>query len=248
MAAFILFPCPECLYSRIQTSTSSTAASKKRKTAPDSDVATTANEGNHRDHSTASYLAISVPDIEPAIFGFFLTYMYTGSYPSAVDDSIFSAWTPNILTSMSDSNPHCPEVKPPNAHPNLVPASISAWPLAYRLGAPSFTNHAMHRIYKGLGLYFTLTPDVTEYIWRTTMAEAPAHLAGLDRNPLRKFIIDILTTYWAVPATARAGGEVLGIKQEPVDCVDCTAEAKAKDVTECCDYGCSAEKELRCFP
>jgi hypothetical protein len=190
----------------------STAASKKRKIAPDSDVATptTANEENHQDHNAAPYLAISVPDIDPAIFGLFLTYMYTGSYPSAVDDSIFSAWTPNILTSAS--SPHCPETKPPNAHPNLVPASISAWLLAYRIGAPSFTNHAMLRIYKGLGLYFTLTPNLTEYIWCATTAdmpsiagqtsvEAPAHLAGLDRNPLRKFILDILTTYASTQAS-----------------------------------------------
>jgi hypothetical protein len=40
----------------------------------------------------------------------------------------------------------------------------------------------------------------------------------------------------------------MGIKQEPVDCVDCTAGAKAKDVAKCCEYGCSAEKESRCFP
>jgi hypothetical protein len=33
-----------------------------------------------------------------------------------------------------------------------------------------------------------------------------------------------------------------------VDRVDCTAEAKAEDVAECCEHGCFAENESRCFP
>jgi hypothetical protein len=37
----------------------------------------------------------------------------------------------------------------------------------------------------------------------------------------------------------------VGVKQEPVNRVDCTAEAKAKDVAECCEHGYSAENESR---
>jgi hypothetical protein len=172
----------------------SAAASKKRKVAPDSDAKTTATVDveNHHDHAAPVDLAISVPDIDPAIFGLFLTYMYTGCYPSTVD-IISTPWAPAILT-CTNKSPY-PETTPSSAPPDVVPASICAWLLAHRLGAPSFMNHAMLRIYKGLSFYFVLTPSLTEYIWSNTTASVPSiagqtsaeapHLAASDRNPLR---------------------------------------------------------------
>ena len=188
----------------------SAASSKKRKIAPDSDAkpaATVIDVESHHDHTASLSLAISVPDVEPAIFGLFLVFMYTGCYPSSVD--MASAPRSSAALTTAYKFPYS-DTAPLNTPPEVIPASVCAWLLAHRLGSPPFMNQAMLRIYKGLSFYFTLTPALTEYIWSNTTASVPSiagqsaeapHVAASDRNPLRKFILDILTTYWSVPST-----------------------------------------------
>ncbi|KAJ8112864.1 hypothetical protein OPT61_g4873 [Boeremia exigua] len=75
-----------------------------------------------------------------------------------------------------------------------IPPSIHAWLLGATLGAARFMNHAMLHIHSGMGEYFSLTPNLIDFIWRRTTHD----------SPLRKLITDVLTAYWAEPEPGRA--------------------------------------------
>jgi hypothetical protein len=180
---------------------SSAVANKKRKVSPvpgsdDTTTTTAAVTATVAVEGEVHELAprepdIDLPDMDPFIFGMFLTYMYTGAYPNL-------------------DSPHAS--KPRDA----ITPSIHAWLLAHRLGATPFMNYAMRHIHHGLGRFFTLTPDLMEYIWANTATAVLAAtgpvpaLSALDvlytasdinPSPLRRFVFDVLSVYWTAPVS-----------------------------------------------
>ncbi|CAO2647932.1 Nn.00g088540.m01.CDS01 [Neocucurbitaria sp. VM-36] len=104
-----------------------------------------------------------------------------------------------------------------------IPPSIHAWLLAQRLGAIGFMNHALTRIYGGVGTYFALTPWLLDYVWANTSvststtdtnaftsssssSSSPSFpYSGVvptpSPSPLRTLLLHILTTHWSSPVT-----------------------------------------------
>jgi hypothetical protein len=169
---------------------------------------------------------IRLADVNPSIFGLLLKYMYTGSYPQVVDgrplptshasNRSHQSPYPNIATAPSTlSTTHTPHAIYANhisVHtPEVIPPSIHAWLLAHRLGAVGFMNHAMTRVYHGVGTYFAITPSLVDYVCRQTMPafpdlSAPSTSSTIPRtcptlypHQLRKFFVDALVTHWASP-------------------------------------------------
>jgi hypothetical protein len=95
----------------------------------------------------------------------------------------------------------------------FIPPSVHAWLLGQRLGALPFMNHAISRIYAGIGVYFALTPSLMDYVWKETSpspkitssssnspsGSTPSATAKtvLTPSPLRKLLLDILITHWS---------------------------------------------------
>ncbi|KAF1841983.1 uncharacterized protein K460DRAFT_409422 [Cucurbitaria berberidis CBS 394.84] len=198
-------------------------------------------------------LVIRLPDVDAVIFGLFLKYIYQGSYPASVDSVSSTMHRVSPLTptttitpsrhppysSVPQTQTHTPPARTPNqshipvsqslsphrtAQSNPIPPSIRAWLLAQRLGAMGFMNHAMSRIFGGIGCHFALTPSLLHYVWAETsppsLANAPtsttaapstsissapdmlrAPNAVLTPSPLRKLLLDVLVLQWPSQAT-----------------------------------------------
>ncbi|CAN9297435.1 unnamed protein product [Alternaria alternata] len=155
---------------------------------------------------------IRLTDVDPAIFGLFLKFIYKDSYPPNVDartstthyhhrsltavpksttlgpETATALRQPSSNISPANSNghiqatpplSHMPTFMPPPLPPQemrqieFIPPSVHAWLLGQRLGAISFMNHAISRIYA---------------------ATAKNVLAP---SPLRKLLLDVLVTHWS---------------------------------------------------
>lgn len=114
---------------------------------------------------------------------------------------------------------HMPTFMPPPPSPQdmnqieFIPPSVHAWLLGQRLGALPFMNHAISRIYAGIGVYFALTPSLMDYVWKETSpsptitssssnsssGSTPSATAKnvLAPSPLRKLLLDVLVTHWS---------------------------------------------------
>jgi hypothetical protein len=90
-----------------------------------------------------------------------------------------------------------------------IPPSINAYLLAHRLHALTFMNNALTRIYHGIGTYFSLTPQLVDYVWTHTPSPNPAFAMPSSSStpltqpppvspasPLRALLLDVLTTHW----------------------------------------------------
>lgn len=170
---------------------------------------------------------IYLPDVNPAIFGLFLLFIYRGAYPASVDAprmkmlSPYGPTTPGA-TPASRTSPAptpLPRTASPPSHPtdNVVPASIDAWILADRLAATGFMNHAIAYIYSGIGQYFALTPSLLDYVWTQTDPKANRQITTqpnsttlgdnipassspstvISPSPLRNLLLHILVLHWA---------------------------------------------------
>ncbi|CAN9100802.1 unnamed protein product [Alternaria alternata] len=170
---------------------------------------------------------IRLTDVDPAIFGLFLKFIYKDSYPPNVDARTSTTHYPHrSLTAVPKSTTlgsetatalrqpsskispansdgriqatpplsHMPALMPPPPSPQdmnqieFIPPSVHAWLLGQRLGALPFMNHAISRIYAGIGVYFALTPSLLDYL-RQRMSSPPP--------PLRKLLLDVLVTHWS---------------------------------------------------
>jgi hypothetical protein len=104
------------------------------------------------------------------------------------------------------STPLCqsPMSPPPapttQAHTDFIPPSVHAWLLAQRLGAMSFMNHCITRIYNAIliGTHFPLTPALMNHVWKETSVNA-SQGSVKPFSPLRRLLMDILVTYWSRP-------------------------------------------------
>jgi hypothetical protein len=121
--------------------------------------------------------------------------------------------SPNNINGNPQTTPpptHMPILMPPPPPPqNLVPVdfippSVHAWLLAQRLGALSFMNHAISRIFSGIGVYFALTPSLMDHVWKetspvpsTTTTTTTTTTTVLTPSPLLKLFLDVLVTYWS---------------------------------------------------
>jgi hypothetical protein len=215
---------------------------------------------------------IKLPDVDPAIFGLFLKFMYKDSYPSNVDArtiptnlQLYSRTAgpkatapssdttvpshpppPNVSTNNSGAWPqtgpppshmptlcphqastplHSPVNMPPPPPPHdlapiqSIPPSIQAWLLAQRLGALSFMNHAIDRIYSGIGINFALTPSLMDHVWKETSpspSPSPSPTSPhtttstvLTPSPLRKLLLDVLVVFWSDPRSPNPNAVIL---------------------------------------
>jgi hypothetical protein len=168
-------------------------------------------------------------DIDHAAFGLFVKFLYTGQYhagvdagsqrlapasntstvntaPSAPMSSPYTVSSTNTITGPI-TPPHATSPSNPNSAP--IPPSINAYLLAHRLHALSFMNHALTRIYHGIGTYFSLTPQLIDYVWTHTPSPHPAFAMpsssstplmqpppAFPASPLRALLLDVLTTHW----------------------------------------------------
>ena len=195
---------------------------------------------------------IRLTDVDPAIFGLFLKFIYKDSYPPNVDARTSTTHYPHrSLTAVPKSTTlgsetatalrqpsskispansdgriqatpplsHMPALMPPPPSPQdmnqieFIPPSVHAWLLGQRLGALPFMNHAISRIYAGIGVYFALTPSLLDYVWKETSpsptitSSSSNSLSGstpsataknvLAPSPLRKLLLDVLVTHWS---------------------------------------------------
>lgn len=196
------------------------SANKKRKYSPDM-AASSGEDGDIEgvktsvEHYEQNEMVIQLPDVDPAIFGLFLKYIYQGMYPAIVDartshvqyaSYVLSTQTvsaqaaaqtlttnsprsaPNALPKTNKTGP--PPSKPATTaprnmtpaaagnhvngitHTEVIPPSIRAWLLGQSLKARDFMNHAIGRIYAGIGMHFALTPSLIDHVWVNT-AHAP---------------------------------------------------------------------------
>jgi hypothetical protein len=76
---------------------------------------------------------IEILNVDPAVFGLFLRFIYQSQYPAQIERGGFQH----------------------------VPPSICAWTLGRGLGAVDFVNHAMAHVYNGLGKSWSITPKVS---------------------------------------------------------------------------------------
>jgi hypothetical protein len=204
-------------------------------------------------------MAIRLPEVDPAIFGLFLKFIYKDSYPENTDAKASSSSAPKAanlppnpsarqfahttdhITGRTTGRPHAPQgghmpslfptptptpirampsipqmpptppstpiratpMAPPpapitQAHLDTIPPSILAWLLAQRLGALSFMNHCITRIYHAIGTHFALTPSLMNHVWSETSVTKTV----LQPSPLRKLLMDVLVTYWSHPNPA----------------------------------------------
>jgi hypothetical protein len=232
------------------------ATSKKRKIPPsnDGEEAEAKDEVEVEEGRKDGERVIRLPDVDPAIFGLFLKFIYKDSYPSNVDARAITAQNhhrsltvvpkPTISGSTTtaasrqpasnpppaSSNQHIQATPPPSYIPTLMPPplppqgmnhiecmppSLHAWLLAQRLGALSFMNYAISRIYAGIGVYFALTPALMDQVWRETSPSSsplpspsppsstfsspstPSTSTVLTPSPLRKLLLDVLVSYWS---------------------------------------------------
>lgn len=128
--------------------------------------------------TTSSYISpyapqIHLPSIDPPIFGLFVKFIYTGSYPTSND--LRHASSPS---SSSSSNA-------------TIPPSILAWTLGAFLHAPSFQNHAILHIYNSLGRAYALSPPIISYIWTKTSTSAA------QPSELKRLALDVLVVHWS---------------------------------------------------
>jgi hypothetical protein len=75
-----------------------------------------------------------------------------------------------------------------------IPPSIHAYLLAQRLQSITFMNHTLIRIYSAIGVHFTLSPSLIDFVWANTNTSP-----GTVRSacaPLRKLLLDILIMHW----------------------------------------------------
>jgi hypothetical protein len=157
-------------------------------------------------------------DIDHASFALFVRFMYTGQYHAGVDASpkrtppAATTHTPFVngakqplpragkVSSINKLNESI-TAAPPLPSATAIPPSIHAYMLAHRLHALSFMNHALTRIYHGIGTYFALTPHLIDFVWRhtpsiQTPSSTPLHPQTLSTSPLRTLLLDILITHW----------------------------------------------------
>ncbi|CAN9083749.1 unnamed protein product [Alternaria sp. RS040] len=221
-----------------------TTASKKRKLSPsregeevEAKVVVEAKDKNKdenpteeksvKDDKVDEERVLRLTDVDPAIFGLFLKFIYKDSYPPNVDartptthyhnrsltavpkptnpgpGTATALRQPSSNISPVNSNghiqatpplSHIPTFMPPPPSPQdmklieFIPPSVHAWLLGQRLGALPFMNHAISRIYAGIGVYFALTPSLMDYL-RQRMSSPPP--------PLRKLLLDVLVTHWS---------------------------------------------------
>jgi hypothetical protein len=171
-------------------------------------------------------------DIDHAAFGLFVKFLYTGQYHAGVDAGVqrvapasntstanttSSAPMPGPYTASSINTITGPIAPPYATGPNNpasapIPPSINAYLLAHRLHALTFMNHALTRIYHGIGTYFSLTPQLIDYVWTHTPSPSPTNPAfampsssstplmqpptASSASPLRALLLDVLTTHW----------------------------------------------------
>jgi hypothetical protein len=246
-----------------------TTASKKRKLSPlregeevEAKVVVEAKDKNKDEKHTGEKSikedkvneerVIRLTDVDPAIFGLFLKFIYKDSYPPNVDartptnhyhhrsltpvpkpttsgtGTATALRQPSSNISSTNSNGHI-QATPPLSHMPIlmpqppspqdmnqiefIPPSVHAWLLGQRLGALPFMNHAVSRIYAGIGVYFALTPSLMDYVWKETspsptitssssdssFRSAPSATAKtvLTPSPLRKLLLDVLVTHWS---------------------------------------------------
>jgi hypothetical protein len=180
-----------------------------------------------KDRKKLTQIIVKLPDVDPAIFGLMLKFMYTGSFltttdarttPSQAPRPIVPAVPARISSSQQRQTPgpgHAPTL--PHPHPTIytdtIPPSIHAWLLAQRLGAPAFMNHAISRIYTGLGSYFALSPLLIDHVWNATCLPTPTpstftstststappvttNTHVISPSPLRKLFLDVLIMHW----------------------------------------------------
>lgn len=86
---------------------------------------------------------ITLEDINPVHFGFFLYFLYRGGYHNHKD-------------------------KQASAASELITPSIQAYMLGDKLGAPSFMNNVMSHIYYDIGKLFSITPELMEWTQKNT--------------------------------------------------------------------------------
>jgi hypothetical protein len=172
-------------------------------------------------------------EIDHPSFALFTRFMYTGQYPVAIDATAKRLPpAPTIVNPATQPLPRAGKVSSINtltgpitpSHfsetSTAIPPSIHAYMLAHRLHALSFMNHALTRIYHGVGSYFALTPQLIDFVWRNTPSQTPSSsisypqvppssfphtptpqhpaptLQAPSTSPLRTLLLDILTTYW----------------------------------------------------
>jgi hypothetical protein len=110
--------------------------SKKRKLSPNAREATPSQDTSV-DRPTGMQLML---DVAPEVFALFLSFMYTGTYPSSVD--------------------YAPK--------DTIPLSIRAWLLGQKLRSVGFMNYAMARVFHGVGRYWALGPGIVGVVWAGT--------------------------------------------------------------------------------
>jgi hypothetical protein len=167
-------------------------------------------------------------DVDHATFGLFVKFLYTGQYHAGVDaGSQRVAPAPNTVSSAPMPGPYtvssintltgpisAPSTPAPSAMAGAMPPSINAYLLAHRLHALSFMNHALKRIYHGIGTYFSLTPQLIDYVWTHTPSPSTTNINPAfampsssstpltqpppvsSASPLRALLLDVLTTHW----------------------------------------------------
>jgi hypothetical protein len=92
-----------------------------------------------------------------------------------------------------------------------IPPSIHAYLLAQRLQSVAFMNHTLARIYNAIGVHFTLSPSLIDFVWVNTSTtkttkienenEADQPTPAPIRAPLRKLLLDILVMHWPTQHT-----------------------------------------------
>jgi hypothetical protein len=167
-------------------------------------------------------------DVDHATFGLFVKFLYTGQYHAGVDagyqrvapapNTVSSAPMPGLYTVSSINTLtgpiSAPSTPAPSAMAGAIPPPINAYLLAHRLHALSFMNHALTRIYHDIDTYFSLTPQLIDYVWTHTPSPSTTNInpafampsssstpltqppTASSPSPLRALLLDVLTTHW----------------------------------------------------
>jgi hypothetical protein len=72
-------------------------------------------------------------------------------------------------------------------------------------------NHAIDRIYSGIGINFALTPSLMDHVWKETSPTSPHTTPStpLTPSPLRKLFLDVLVVFWSDPRSPNPNAVIL---------------------------------------
>jgi hypothetical protein len=82
-------------------------------------------------------------------------------------------------------------------------------------------NHAIDRIYSGIGINFALTPSLMDHVWKeTSLSHSPTSLPTSSSphttpstprapSPLRKLLLDVLVVFWSDPRSPNPNAVIL---------------------------------------